>query len=329
MPSRQPPAAALLGMLVLSFQGVPDLPAPTPVPAGVRLSIARVTPDARIPVPGVTDGVAVDGAVWVASRQTGDVARIDAKTNTVAGATPVGAPPCAGLAAGFGGIWAPVCGTTALVRLDATTREVVATMATTVLDGSASVATGVGSVWLLADAAGNLLRLDPDTNTPVAELSLPAGVTAVTFGEGALWVASGRTSQVARVDPHTNVVVALIAVGPSPSALAAGEGGVWSLNDGDGTVSRIDPKTNVVVATIASGVTRPGGRIAAGEGAVWVTAPGLPLVRIDPASNRVTQQFEGEGGGGIALGHGSVWLVNTAAGTLWRIDPRLVASLVP
>jgi DNA-binding beta-propeller fold protein YncE len=125
------------------------------------------------------------------------------------------------------------------------------------------------------------------------------------------------------------VVVALIAVGPSPSALAVGEGGVWSLNDGDGSVSRIDAKTNAVGATIASGVTKPGGRIAAGEGAVWITAPGLPLVRIDPATNRVTQQFEGEGGGGIAVGHGALWLANTAAGTIWRIDPRLVAALVP
>lgn len=43
----------------------------------------------------------------------------------------------------------------------------------------------------------------------------------------------------------------------------------------------------------------------------------------------MTQQFEGEGGGAIELGHGSLWLANTKAGTIWRIDPKLAASLVP
>jgi virginiamycin B lyase len=329
MSSSQTPAIALMAMLVLSQQDVPDLPRPTPVPAGVRLSITRITPDAKIPLPGAPADMTMDAGVWVANRATREIARIDPKTNAVTGATSAAAAPCAGIAADFGGIWAPACGPGALVRVDAKTQKVAATVTTSVLDGASSVATGVGSVWLLADAAGTLLRLDPDTNAPVAEISLPAGVNALAFGEGAVWIAIGRTSQVARIDPHTNVVTKLFKVGRAPSALAVGEGGVWVLNQGDGTISRIDPKTDAVVATIASGVATTGGRMVAGEGALWITAPGLPLVRIDPATNRVTQQFAGEGGGAIAIGHGSLWLANTKAGSIWRIDPKLVAALVP
>jgi streptogramin lyase len=316
-------------MLVLSLQDVPVAPKPTPVPTAVRLSITRITPDATIPLPGAPTDMTMDAGVWVANRTTREIARIDPKTNAVAGATSPAAAPCAGMAAAFGGIWAPTCGPAALVRVDAKTQKVAATVTTSVLDGASSVATGVGSVWLLADAAGTLLRLDPDTNAPVAEISVPAGASALAFGEGALWVALGRTNQVARIDPHTNVVTTLIKVGRAPSALAVGEGGVWVLNQGDGTISRIDPKADAVAATIASGVATASGRMVAGEGALWITAPGLPLVRIDPGTNRVTQQFAGEGGGAIAIGHGSLWLANTKAGSVWRMDPKLVASLVP
>ena len=329
MLSSQSPAAALVAMLVLSFQDVPSLPKPTPVPRGVRLPIARLTPDAVIAIPGAPADIAVDAGVAVATRETNEIAWIAPKTNAVSERTPIGASPCAGLAFGFGGAWVPACATPQLVRIDSATRKVVATIATPVLDGTASIVTGVGSVWVLADATGRLLRLDPDTNKPVAELSVPAGASALAFGEGALWVTIARTNQVVRIDAHTNVVEKVIRVGKAPSALAVGEGAVWTLNRGDGTVSRIDPKTNAPVAAIESGVTAADARIAAGEGAVWVTAAGSPLVRIDPASNAVTQQFEGEGGGGLAVGHGSVWLANTKAGTVWRLDPKLVASLVP
>ena len=329
MSSIQPPVLALIGMLVLSLQDVPDLPKPTPVPPGVRLSITRITPDAKVPVPGAPNDMAMDAGVWVATRTTREVARIDPKTNAVTGATAAGSAPCAGMASDFGGIWAATCAPAALVRLDPKTQKVAATITTPVLDGSSSVATGVGSVWLLADVAGTLLRLDPDTNAPVAEISLPSGVSALAFGEGAVWVANARTHQVARIDPHTNVVTKLVKVGRAPSALATGEGGVWVLNQGEGTVSRIDPKTDAVVATIATGVTTAGARMVAGEGALWITAPGLPLVRLDPATNRVTHQFTGEGGGAIALGHGSLWLANTKSGSIWRMDPKLIAALVP
>jgi YVTN family beta-propeller protein len=105
-----------------------------------------------------------------------------------------------------------------------------------------------------------------------------------------------------------------------------GEGAVWTLNQGDGSVSRIDPKTNKVAAKIDVGVPGEGGDIAAGEGSVWVTSFEFPISRIDPASNRVVQQFAGEGGDAIRTGLGSIWLSNLKQQNVWRIDPKRIEA---
>jgi streptogramin lyase len=71
----------------------------------------------------------------------------------------------------------------------------------------------------------------------------------------------------------------------------------------------------------------PGGDISAGEGSVWATSFGFPVSRIDPKSNKVLQQFVGEGGDAIRAGNGSVWLSNYKFGTEWKIDPKALAAM--
>ena len=111
-------------------------------------------------------------------------------------------------------------------------------------------------------------------------------------------------------------------LGLPPRFLATGLGGIWTLNQGDGSVSRVDPATNKVSATIEVGVPGGGGDIAVGEGAVWVTANGKPLSKIDPATNRVVTQYVGKGGDAMRVGLGSVWLSNHEFHEVWRIDPK-------
>ena len=132
-------------------------------------------------------------------------------------------------------------------------------------------------------------------------------------------------NRLTRINPHNNEIVETIEVGPKPGRLAAGEGAVWTLNRGNGSVTRVDPATNKVVATIERRQGRSGGEIAAGDGSVWISAPGVPLVRIDPRTN-AAQRFTGDGGGAILVAHGSLWL---AAGPqlTWRLDPKLVAAM--
>ena len=314
-------------------QPAPPPPRPGVRAPGVRIPIARVKPDAVFPVHGVPDWLVVDEHVWVSNKPKDSVSRLDPATNTVLDTIAVGKRPCSGIAAGFGSIWVPLCGDTenkpGLARVDIKTGKLTTTLPLGIGNTEGGLATGAGSVWLLTDARGTLVRIDPDTNQVVAEIHVPAGSSTAAFGDGAVWVTSTEQHLLIRVDPNTNLVVERIPVGKKPRFLAVGEGSVWTLNQEDGTVSRVDVKTNKVVATIEVGVPGSGGEIAVGEGSVWVTSFEFPVSRIDPATNKVVQQFAGQGGDAIRVGLGSVWLSNLEAANVWRLDPRRIEATLP
>jgi len=141
-------------------------------------------------------------------------------------------------------------------------------------------------------------------------------------------VTGTETSVLSRVDPARNVVVETIPVGKNPRFLTVGGGFVWTLNQAEGNLSKVDVKTNKVVATIELGVPGGGGEISFGEGSVWVTTFEFPITRVDPKTDKVLQQFKGEGGDAIRAGLGSVWLSNLRQGNMWRLDPRRIEATV-
>jgi hypothetical protein len=49
--------------------------------------------------------------------------------------------------------------------------------------------------------------------------------------------------------------------------------------------------------------------------------PELPISRIDPGTNAVTERFVGDGGDCISFADGSVRLSNNGLGSVWRIKP--------
>jgi virginiamycin B lyase len=299
---------------------------PAEGPPPVEMPFDRIQPEATFAIGSVMRIEPAGDAVWMLDGQASSVLRIDVKTNETGDPIALGGMPCPGMATAFGAVWVPLCGETSLARIDLETAAVTRTPLPGLDPLAGSVATGVGSVWVLVDGKGTLLRLDPETTSPVADLYMPPGTTAVAFGMDALWAAASTKNQVVRINPHTNVVEKTIPTGKTPRAIAVGENAVWILNEGDGSVTRIDPATNRVVATIVIGAVGTGGAIAAGEGSVWVSAPGAPLVRIDPRVGRVVHRFTGEGGGPLAVSHRSLWIAASGS-TVWRVDPRLVAAL--
>jgi hypothetical protein len=54
--------------------------------------------------------------------------------------------------------------------------------------------------------------------------------------------------------------------------------------------------------------------------------PGFPISRIDPKTEKVVQQFVGEGGGSLKAASGSILLTNIKQSTTWRLDPRRVLA---
>ena len=328
----------------LSQAGKPDSK-PIPAPPPITLPLASLTPDATIELGGDRRITVTPDAVWVASRATGDLIRIDPKTNLPDKPIPIGKEPCHSLVQAFKSLWTSLCSPGSLVRFNppaaSPAKDAAAdkpadasaakkpkdpiTLITTAVHGAGPIVSATGSIWMVTNGGASLIRVDPDTNAVVAEVSLPAPATAIAVSGDALWVVSSAKNVAIRVNGYSNVVEEIVKVGPSPIAIASGEGSVWTLNGGDGSLSRVDPKTNKVTETITAGVTGANGTILVGEGSVWVSTPGSPLARIDPRTNALAQRFTGSGGGVFALGLKSIWLAATPT-HIWRIDPKRVEA---
>lgn len=309
------------GLIAVARQNPPAPDKPAPVAPTIKLALTKLKPEATIDLGGDRALVSGDGGVWVSRREAGTVSKIDSKTNKPADPIAVGKEPCAGLATGFGSLIVPLCGAPGIARVDLKT-SAVTTVAKTLAAGVIGPVTGVSSIWLVTDGRKRLTRLDPESNAAVADMPLNGTALAMTFGQGALWISTEK-NELLKISPYTIVTSEIITVGKSPISIAIGEGAIWTLNAGDGSVSRVDPKTNKVANTIKLGVPISRGQITVGEGSVWVSAPGLPLARIDPRTNHVVQQFSGEGGGAVLVAQGAIWITATPT-AIWRLDPKLI-----
>ena len=298
---------------------------------GIQIPIESLKPEVVYEVAAAPQWIAVTDAILLPDATAHSLARIDPKAKEARFGEAIGgiAKPCAGLVDAFKTLWTGDCATGELVRIDPKTSKSTAKIASGIGPATTALAAGGDSVWVLSDVRGTLSRIDPDQNAVVAELRVPADCTSLTFGETALWLACPAANKVLRVDPATNLVDKSIEVSSLPEAIAIGEGSVWVLCAKDGKLERIDPKTNKVSKTIDLGAPASGGALAIGENFVLVSMPGFPIARIDPATDKVAQQFFGDGGGALKAGLGFVWLVNREAGTVWKLDPRRIAATLP
>jgi virginiamycin B lyase len=316
--------------------------APPPRPIA-ELPFDRLEPDAVVMLALNPGAAAAADAIWVPQQQPPGLVRIDPTNNMAGTAIPLPSAPCTSQAvavlgspasggprssSGETSVWVALCEANTMVRIAAASATISASMPLLVSSSTGSAAAAAGSLWVISDPKGVLSRVDPDTHDVVAEAYVAGRPFAVAAADEVLWVTSWEGDLLTRIDARTNLIVETLKVGPRPGRVVVGEGAVWTLNRGDGSVSRVDPTTNKVVATIAVGESVADGELAVGEGSVWISAPGVPLVRIDPRSDRVVQRFTGEAGGGVLVAHGAVW-VAAGPSLTWRLDPKLVAAMRP
>ncbi len=298
---------------------------------GIQLAFSRLKADAEFQTPEKPDWIFVTtgpaAAAFIPTKNSID--KVDLKTNKKGDPIAGIDQPCGGMVSAFASLWAPACGARSLVRVDAKTFKITATIPAGTSGARGIVAASGDSVWMLTDGKTTLSRIDPDQNVVVGELRLPADCQALTFAETALWLACPSENKVLRVNPESNLVDQSIAVSAEPRSIAAGAGSIWVLCRKDGKIDRIDPKTNKVSKTIELDVPGAEGELAFGDGFLWVTQTGFPLTRIDPTPETVMQQFYGDGGGALTVSSGAIWLSNLKAGTVWRIDPKLVQAIIP
>jgi streptogramin lyase len=287
----------------------------------------ELKPVSKFETPGAPDWIVIGESVWISNSPKGNLIRINPNTNRIEAVVPVGKKPCAGLIDAFGSIWVPLCGDDKVIRLDPKTNKITATIATTVGNSDGTIGASRDAIWLVSDVKGTLVRIDPASNKIVASIALSPGSTC-SVGEGdSVWITNTEQSLLTHVDAKTNRVVATTPIGPKPLVLAVGYGSVWTFNQGDGTVSRVDQATDKLIANIDVGVPGPGGDVGTGGSSVWVGSFDIPLSRIDPATNKVVQQYTGAGGDAARFGFDSIWISNLRQQNVWRVDMKALGPL--
>ena len=207
----------------------------------------------------------------------------------------------------------------------------------------AGIGVGVGALVLAAAIAGavafrhgggagrvvvpgnSVARIDAKHGRIVSYVGVGRQPTALAVGADGVWVVNADDGTVNELDPGTGRVAHTIGIGADVNDVSIGFGSVWIANGNDGTVTRIDPAVGQVQRTLQLTAPEALGPstvffVAVDNHDVWATL-GDRLLRIDPATNRVTGRLAVGAPTTLAAGAGSIW-VTTASERLLRIDPR-------
>ncbi len=191
--------------------------------------------------------------------------------------------------------------------------------------GPLRVAAGDGEVWATSAPDGTLSKIDPKTlEVAGAPVRVGAGIAGVAVGEGSVWVSSPRDGRVLRVDPGSGRVLARIEVGGSPGAIAVGDGRVWVADEAGAGVSVVNALDGRVYKRGIVPHAAPL-RLAVGAGGLWVSSASTSAVRRIDLGSAVPGEpiLAGRGPAGVTVAGGLVWVANSRAGTVTRIDPSL------
>jgi streptogramin lyase len=238
---------------------------------------------------------------------------------------PVDKEPCYGIGIGMDRVWVLNCQSQTLTRVNPKTNKVDLRVPVKIDPaGEGSIAVDAHSVWFVSNEDGHsstLVQIAVKSGRGVRKIVVGRDSAVVKLSMGAVWVVSSGENKIYRVDPVKGKVVAHVDVAAGPRFSTVGAGSLWVISQSEGSVARIDLRTNKVKAVIAAHVPGAGGEICYGGGLIWVTMSGTPVMRIDPARNKVIDQYGNyPKADAIRYGFGSVWVSDHGKGDLWRID---------
>jgi len=167
------------------------------------------------------------GSVWVASDQTGIVARINPATNTIIASVKVEPGSCY-LTFGEGALWVVSAGSQTLQKVDPAINAVIKT---TKLGKSPGFLTaGVGGVWVQEQGDGTVVRIDPATGEITGRVKVDETLKYgdIDTGGGQVWLrtTSGQTYVV--IDPVSLAIRARVGAPSGSGALRYTDAGVWT-----------------------------------------------------------------------------------------------------
>jgi YVTN family beta-propeller protein len=271
---------------------VPSAVATSPVATatGGRPSPTPTTPAANvvatIPIPGNPNGIIEGyGSVWVSSRHTDTVYRIDPATNLVTAKIAVRSEPSYFVDDGSN-MWVVQYGDRAIARINPATNAI--DQVTLPEDAMGVPAYGAGAVW--QDTVAGVVKIDPASAKIIGTVRPPGpGGSSVAFGAGLLWVGQPDGTAIRRIDPSTLQGKDLVeAAAPLAGfALASDGSSVWSA--GSRLMSRFDATTGKLDATFALPQGLDGGASVLAGGRLWLTRlyP-LAFAHLDPGTGEVS-----------------------------------------
>lgn len=230
------------------------------------------------------------------------------------------------LAIGDGSVWVAAGGS--VLQLDASTGKQIGGPIED-LGGPASIAVGQGGVWV-GNYNDTVIRIDPATaSTLTRPIRVGRSPVAIAVGDHDAWVLNQLSDTVSRIDAASGRVVgAPIKVDiRDPTGIAYGAGAVWVVGLGSNSIVRIDAATGALLPTLSDSLGPAA--ISFGQGSFWVlqadppsfTENGSSVSRYRPSGHpdgspvRVASPSLG-----IAVGESSVWVTNSAANTVTRIN---------
>ena len=207
-------------------------------------------------------------------------------------------------------VWLPQVAEGTVIRVDAATGEVVATIETGEADDpNALTVAPDGMVWVTRSQTGGVVRIDPATNE-VAEVIETGDFKpyALAHDGQRLWLTDfGATSQVGFIDPATGELTLVEGTaGGRPTGITVGGGYVW-VAEQLGMLLQIDARTGEKVARIRMP--------AAGLSVAWAFDSAWMEHRLMPAVTRVgtdgqliaTMLLGGEAAFNLAAGESVLW----------------------
>src|SRR4051795_9765253 len=266
-----------------------------------------------------------------AAAPAGILVRVDARTNAVAGRTPVAGHP-GNLAVTPGGVWMADFTEGVLWRQ---ARPGGPVERITSNGEPRDLAAMGGKLYVAVDGkafSGAVARYDAVTG--IREDTLDQLTCAMASGENVVWAAGCPLVQRLSTDggklrklAETFLPYADPATGENVRAqfreMAVGDGSLWVLGDArDRRVWRPDARTGKILATIP--LAFPPRSVAVAGRAAWIT-DGLhdTVVPVDVETNRPgTPLRVGRGAAGIAADGDTLWIAGPLDGTLTRVDAR-------
>lgn len=163
-------------------------------------------------------------------------------------------------------------------------------------------------------------RVVPILALTVVVVAAAAAAAAFAFDRGSTHTVVPVANSIIRIDPKTNRVVEDIRVGREPSGIVATHGAVWVANEQDRTLTRFDTRTHH--EDTIGGLRGVGFVTSDQHGNIYASGWDYPYVwLIDPKSVERVATFRVRSRAvGMAVGGGSLWVVDRLVNGVTRID---------